>query len=138
MPYKYPRTIQNGAEELIDGIENIEMFLDDDDNWNFHDSDIKSFHWDRNSNTFTVTVIPMCYSAVIEGFDCDDTILLDFIFKDCSEIDIPDFATRDYWQIDEIELIKVKNELECWFNGYPIKVTCRRLRVEKPRLAKED
>ena len=50
MTYKYSKTIRDGAEKLIDGIENIEMFLGDDDDWNFHDSEIYSFHWDRDEN----------------------------------------------------------------------------------------
>lgn len=55
MAYKYNKTIINGAEKLIDGIENIEMFLDDNDEWNFHDSEIRSFYWDRAKKTFSVT-----------------------------------------------------------------------------------
>lgn len=55
MAYKYNKTIMNGAEKLIDGIENIEMFLDDNDEWNFHDSEIRSFYWDRAKKTFSVT-----------------------------------------------------------------------------------
>lgn len=138
MSYKYSRTIQNGAEALIDGIENIEMFLGDEDNWRFHDSDIKSFHWDRDTRTFTVTVLPMAYSTVIDGFDDEDTILLDFHFEDWIEIHIPEFTSCDYWEINELEIIKVNDHLECWFHGHAIRIKSYRLRVDKPRLAKED
>jgi hypothetical protein len=40
MAYKYNKTIVNDAENLIRGIDNIELFLDDDDDLNFHDSQI--------------------------------------------------------------------------------------------------
>lgn len=56
MAYKYNKTIMNGAEKLIDGIENIEMFLDDNDDWNFHDSEIYSFHWDRDKREFVASI----------------------------------------------------------------------------------
>ncbi len=85
MAYKYNRTIMNGAEKLIDGIENIEMFLGDDDAWNFHDYEIYSFNWDRYTKTLTVTVEPIGFLPDIEGWDGKSTILLDFHFEGCIE-----------------------------------------------------
>ena len=135
MAYKYNKTIMNGAEKLIDGIENIEMFLDDNDDWNFHDSEIKSFHWDRDDRIFTVTVEPIGFSPEIEGEGDDVMILLDLHFEDCFDIHMPNMdLTAPY--INEIEISKDRKCIECWFNGYPIRVTSHRLRVDKPRFIK--
>ncbi|MBR3080761.1 MAG: hypothetical protein IKH01_13275 [Prevotella sp.] len=38
-----------GAYELIEGIENMEMFLTEDDKWQFHDSDIRDIHWNNQN-----------------------------------------------------------------------------------------
>lgn len=90
MAYKYNNTIKNSAEKLIDGIEYIEMFLDDEDAWNFHDSEIYSFHYDRDSETFTVTVDLMgCDFSKLEDFDYESTVLLDLHFEGCINIHMP-------------------------------------------------
>ena len=34
------------ALKRITGIENLEMFLVDDDQWMYHDSEIRNIHWD--------------------------------------------------------------------------------------------
>lgn len=138
MAYKYSRTIRNGAEKLIDGIENIEILLGDDDNWDFHDSEIYTFHWDRETRTFTVTVLPVgCIFPQIEGWDGESTLLLDFHFEDCIEIHMPNAELGEADYIYEIEISKSRGYLECWFNGYPIRVTSERLRVDKPRFLTE-
>lgn len=136
MAYKYNKTIMNGAEKLIDGIENIEMFLGDDDAWNFHDSEIYSIHYDRDTKTFTVTVdLIGCDFSKLEDFDYESTVLLDLHFEGCIDIHMPnvDFMCP---YIYEIEISKSHKMIECWFNGYPIRVTSKRLRVDKPRVIK--
>lgn len=135
MTYRYNKTIQNGAESLIEGIENIEMFLDDNDDWNFHDSEIYSLYWDRNTNIFTVTVEPIgCDYPDIDGCKEDTTILLDFHFLGCIEIHMPNVDTWNSEYIYEVEISKNQNCIECWFNGYPIRITSEKLKVDKPRV----
>ncbi|GCB35200.1 hypothetical protein [Bacteroides faecalis] len=93
--YKYHKTIKNGSEKLIDGIENIEMFLDDNNDWNFHDSEIHSFHWDRDTKTFTVSVeLIGCGFPELEGWDGDAPVILDFHFEGCVEVHMPNV---DLW-----------------------------------------
>lgn len=133
MSYKYHKTIMNGAEKLIDGIENIEMFLDDEDAWNFHDSSIYSFNWDRDERIFTVIVEPLGFSPDIDGWDGESTILLDFHFEGCIEVHMNHLDLWSPQYISEISISKVKGGLECWFDGYPIMVCSERLRVDKPR-----
>ena len=85
----------NGAGEIIDGIENIKMFLDDNDAWNFHNSKIRSFYWDRAKRTFSVTIKPFgCDYPDIEGFDKDSSMLLDFYFVDVAEVHMPHVDLR--------------------------------------------
>ena len=130
MAYKYRNTIADGAEELIDGIENIELFLDDRDEWNFHDSEITSINMDFKENSITVTVKPDGYdSEKADQLFKDRQPLLDFKFIDVCEIKM---NTSLPYYIDEIEISKYNGFLECWFNGYGIRVTSRRLCVAKP------
>lgn len=137
--YKYNRTITNGAEELIDGIENIEMFLGDDDNWNFHDSEIRSFNWDRDKKEFVVSVeLIGCAFPKIEGWDGDAPVILDFHFKDCIEIHMPNVDMWGAPYIFEIEISRSRDMIECWFDGYTIRITSHRLRVDKPRIINKE
>ena len=128
--YKYHKTIIGGAEALIDGIENIEMFLDDNDDWNFHDSLIRSYCWDDESEIMTITIEPLgC--KFIEGETKDNKPLLDFHFEDC--VDIEMHMNNVHERIYEIEISIHNTFIECWFNGIGIRVTSKRLRVDKPR-----
>lgn len=139
MAYKYCNTIKNGAEILIDGIKNIEMFLDDKDEWNFHDSEIASFGWDKDKKTFTVTIeLYGCDYPNIEWRDSKSTVLLDFHFEDCIEIHMNHVDLHSQQIIQEIEISKFNDYIECCFNGYPIRVTSKRLRINKPRVANKN
>ena len=61
------------------------MFLGDDDDWNFHDSEIYSFHWDRDENVFTVTIdLIGCDFSNLEGFNSEYKVLLDKCHRDWS------------------------------------------------------
>ena len=50
--------IDEAAIRMINGIENIEVFLEENDQWQFHDSDIKNIHWDDMERRLDVTVCP--------------------------------------------------------------------------------
>lgn len=139
MAYKYNKTIMNGAEELIDGIENIEMFLDDNDDWNFHDSEIRSFYWDRAKRTFSVTIEPFgCDYPDIEEYDKDSAMILDFHFVDVVEVHMPHVNLWSPEYVYEIEISKDRDWIECWFNGFCMRVASKRLQVDKPRVIKKD
>lgn len=132
MPYKYNETVKDGAEELIDDIKYMELFFNDEDHWNFHDSEIRSLHWDADKRTVKVTVEPLgCSYEKLKRWTPDKTVLLDFIFIDVLEI-YSNCPVDNY--ITEIEISKYNGYLECWFNGYCIRITSKRLRFGRPRL----
>lgn len=128
--YKYDRTIKDGAEKLIDGIENLEMFLED--NERFHDCGIYSFCWDNESGDLIITVEALTH-RFFAGEYGNMLPLLDFHFEHPIEVKMdmdPGIAI-----IDEMEISKSKyNEfLVCEFGQVCISITSHRLRVDKPR-----
>lgn len=128
--YKYHNTILDGSEKLIEGIENIEMFLGEDDNWNFHDSEIRAFSWDDDKKVLTITIEPIgCTCGNPEWLACEKA-LLDFHFEDVFDIQM-NMTIPNY--INEMEIRKFRHGLECRIKGYQITVTCGSLRVDKPR-----
>ena len=135
MPYKYNKTITGGAERFIDGIENIEMFLDEQDNWNFHDSDLKSFSYDNDEQRFTITIEPIGFLPTIEGLDEDKIVLLDFHFEGVIELEMSCLTETD---ISEIEFSVYNKEwLNCWLDNCGIRVQSQRVRVDKPRFVQK-
>ncbi len=132
--YKYNKTIIVGAEKLIDGIEMIEMFLDDDDDWNFHDSEIKSFLWNAQERTVIVSIEPIGYAPDIDGLEDGKIPLLDFHFLNVFEVHM-DLYVDNF--INEIEISNKRGYLQCWFNGYGINIISERLRVEPPRFVQD-
>jgi hypothetical protein len=132
MAYKYNKTIVNGAEKLISGIENIELFLDDDDDWNFHDSQVYSFHWDGVQEQLTITIIPIGYGT-IDGDKEGMMPLIDFHFEKVDELNF-NFCLPEY--ILEMAIIRNTYGLDCHINGIA-QITCRSLTVDKPRFVPE-
>ena len=43
------------ALKMINGNENLELFLVDDDLWIYHDSEIRNIHWDDKKRTLDVS-----------------------------------------------------------------------------------
>lgn len=79
-----------------------------------------------------------CDYPDIEGFDKDSSMLLDFHFIDVAEVHMPhvDLWTCEY--IYEIEISKDRGWIECWFNGFCMRVASKRLQVDEPRIVKKD
>ena len=127
---KSANMIDDGAAKIITGIENIEIFLEDDDQWQFHDSGIRDIHWDDKERQLDVTVCP----TFCVGIDYDYKTLeprLDFHFTGVISLN---FEFHDYGYVDEISIKKKKNGfLDTWFECYTLHVTSRGLTVDKPR-----
>ena len=126
--YKYNRTIRDGAEALIDGIENIEMFLED--NETFHDCGIHSFSWDSETKELTLTIEPLTY-RFFAGEYGNMLPLLDFHFEHC--ISIETYMETGIAIIDEMIISKYNTFLKCDFGQVCISIKSIRLRVDKPR-----
>ena len=76
---KSANMIDESAIRFIRGIENIEVFLEENDQWQFHDSNIKTIHWEDMDRPLEVTICP----TVCIGIDNDHKNLeprLDFHF----------------------------------------------------------
>lgn len=85
---------------------------------------------DFKENSVTVTVKPDGYNSErADKLFKEELPLLDFKFIDVCEIKM---NTSLPYYIDKIEISKYNGFLECWFNGYGIRVTSRRLCVAKP------
>ena len=122
--------IDDAAVEMITGIENIEIFLEENDQWQFHDSGISDIHWDDKVRRLDVTVSP----TFCVGIDYDYNTLeprLDFHFTDVVSVNL-DYNGFGY--VDEISIKKLSNGfLETWFDCYTRHVFSSGLIVDKPR-----
>lgn len=127
---KSSNMIDEGAAKMIIGIENIEVFLEENDQWQFHDSDISEIHWDDKERQLDVTVSP----TFCVGIDYDYNILeprLDFHFTGVISLN---FEFNECGYVDEISIKKISNGfLDTWFECYMLNVTSRGLIVDKPR-----
>ncbi len=126
---KSANMIEEAAVRMINGIENIEVFLEENDQWQFHDSDIKAIHWDDMEHRLDVTVCP----TFCKGIEYDHRNLdpqLDFHFTDVANLKV------DYngcGCIDEISIKELNGFLDTWFDCYMLHVTSKGLIVDKPR-----
>jgi hypothetical protein len=134
MAYKYNKTFVDGAETLINGIENIELFLDDEDQWNFHDSQVYSFHWDGVKEELTITIIPIGYCVKIEQ-DKDGLMpLIDLHFEQVDQLCL-NFYLPEY--IHEISIAKDRSWLDCYIDGIA-HIVCSSITADKPRFVPEE
>ena len=121
--------------KMITGIENLEMFLEDDDQWMYNDSEIRNIHWDDKKRTLDVTVEPIGYSVEIDDAGCGKSFLLDFHFGNVESVC---FDYSSYGYISEME-IKVENGfLVCTFDSYLLKVVAESLAVDPPRIVERN
>ena len=119
---------------MIDGVENLEMFLEENDEWQFHDSEIRNIHWNDKSRSLEVTIEPFGYSAKIEGRSKDKIILLDFHFTGVESINL-DF--NSYGFIFELEITYKYGFIDCIFDSYCMEVVAKCLSIEKPRFVEK-
>ena len=50
--------ITDDAVKFVTGIENIEVFLEENDEWQFHFSKVTEIHWDSEKKQLDVTINP--------------------------------------------------------------------------------
>lgn len=123
-------TVKEEAVKYITGIENLELFIDEEDEWNFHDSEIRSIHWDDKTRILDVTVEPMGYSPKLPEDGPDKSPRLDFHFHDVVEINLQ-WNTVGF--IFELDITEKNGFLVCYFDSYTMVVTSSKLVIDKPR-----
>lgn len=124
-----------GAYELIEGIENMELFLTENDEWQFHDSDIRDIHWNNQNRTLDLTIEPIGFCADVPWDRKTTTALLDFHYEGVEEFDLNCFG---FCYIFELEINMKNGYLDCIFDAYILKILAKKLTINKPRLIKDE
>ena len=128
---KSVNTIHDEAVPFVKGIKNLDVFIEEgNDNWNFHDSEIRGIRWNDKRRTLDVTIEPIGYGARIPGDGPDKQALIDFHFKDAYEVNLD---WNGYGFIFEIDITVENGMLTCYFDSYCMKVSSKRLSIGKPR-----
>ena len=131
---KSSNMIDDAAVKMITGIENIEVFLEENDEWQFHDSDISDIHWDNKAGRLDVSVHPtFCVGMAYERKS--EKPVLDMHFIEVRDFKL-DFISGEY--VDEISMKECNGFLDTWFDCYMLHVTSRGLIVDKPRFVPRD
>ena len=123
------------AYELIEGIENMELFLTENDQWQFHDSDIRDIHWNNQNRTLDLTIEPIGFSADVPWDRKTTTALLDFHYEGVGELELNCFG---FCYIYELEINMKNGYLDCIFDSYILKILAKKLTIDKPRLVKDE
>lgn len=124
-----------GAYKLIEGIENMELFLTEDDKWQFHDSDIRDIHWNNQNRTLDLTIEPIGFSADVPWDRKTTTALFDFHYEGVGELELNCFG---FCYIYELEINMKNGYLDCIFDSYILKILAKKLTIDKPRLVKDE
>lgn len=128
-PRKSANMITDDAVKFVTGIENIEVFLKEPDEWQFHFSKVTEIHWGSEKRQLDVTINPPC----CEGIEYDRKkveVFLDFHFTDV--IDLKWEYTQDDFA-DEISMKEFNGFLETWFDFITLNITSKGVIVDKPR-----
>ena len=132
---KSANMIDESAVRLIRGIENIEVFLEENDQWQFHDSDIRDIHWNNQNRTLDLTIEPIGFSADVPWDRKTTTALLDFHYEGVGELELNCFG---FCYIYELEINMKNGYLDCIFDSYILKILAKKLTIDKPRLIKDE
>ena len=123
------------AYQLIEGIENMELFLTENDEWQFHDSDIRDIHWNNQNRTLDLTIEPIGFSADVPWDRKTTMALLDFHYEGVGELELNCFG---FCYIYELEINMKNGYLDCIFDSYILKILAKKLTIDKPRLVKDE
>ena len=110
-------------------IENIEVFLKENDEWQFHFSKVTDIHWNSEKRQLDVTINPPCCVG-IEYDRKKVEVFLDFHFTDVIDLKW-EYTQEDF--ADEISMKEFYGFLETWFDFITLKITSKGVIVDKPR-----
>lgn len=121
----FTNTIGAGAREYITGIEHLEALLNEQDDYNMHDSQIPCFHcnYDYNARTLDVEI-----RVLGSMYECpkDKDIYIHFRFEDIVALSID---MSDWCDISSMSLRVENNFLVCEFNSYSMEVWAKHLTI---------
>ena len=122
--------IEDAAVPMITGIENIELFLEENDKWQFHFSGISDIHWDDKERRLDVSVHPTYCVGMKYDWKLEAPVL------DLHFIGVRDFKLDyiDGGYVDEISMKVCGGFLDTWFDCYMLHVTSKSLVADKPRI----
>lgn len=123
------------AYQLIEGIENMELFLTENDEWQFHDSDIRDIHWNNKKRTLDLTIEPIGFSADVPWDRKTTTALLDFHYEGVVEFYLNCYG---FSYIYELEINLKNGFLESIFDSYMLNILAKKLTIDKPRFIKDE
>lgn len=126
---KSANMITDDAVKFVTGIENIEVFLEENDEWQFHFSKVTEIHWNNEKRQLDVTINPPCCVG-IEYDRKEVEVFLDFHFTDV--IDLKWEYTQDDFA-DEISMREFHGFLETRFDFITLNITSKGVIVDKPR-----
>lgn len=126
---KSANMITDDAVKFVTGIENIEVFLKENDEWQFHFSKVTEIHWYSEKRRLDVTINTPC----CEGIEYDRKkveVFLDFHFTDVIDLKW-EYTQEDF--ADEISMKEFHGFLETWFDFITLRITSKGVIVDKPR-----
>ncbi len=82
---KSANVITDDAVKFVTGIENIEVFLEENNEWLFHFSKLTEIHWNSEKRQLDVTINPLCCVG-IEYDRKKVEVFLDFRFTDVIDL----------------------------------------------------
>ena len=126
---KSANVITDDAVKFVTGIENIEVFLEENDEWQFHYSKVTEIHWNSEKRQLDVTINPPCCVG-IEYDRKKVEVFLDFHFTDV--IDLKWEYTQEDYAYD-ISMKEINGFLETWFAFITLDITSKGVTVDKPR-----
>ena len=107
----------------------IEVFLEENDEWQFHFSKVTDIHWNSEKRLLDVTINPPCCVGIAYDRKKEE-VFLDFHFTDV--IDLKWEYTQDDFA-DEISMKEFHGFLETWFDFITLRITSKGVKVDKPR-----
>ena len=111
---------------MIDGVENLTSLLGDNDNYNMHDSQIRTINYDMVNQTMDVTVEVI--GSHLSSSDYD--IFMDMHFSNIIAVNM---RYADYQYIDEMRIYKENGYITCDFDCVFMQVTCCTLKIDPIR-----
>jgi len=122
----FTRTIAPAAYKKIDGVENLTSVLGENDNYNLHDSQVRTLNYDMVNQTMNITIEVV--GSELSSMEYD--IFLDMHF---SEIVSVNLKYDDFQYIDEFRVYWDGRFICCDFEGVAMQIACCSMKIDPVR-----